>query len=328
MFHDFVAPSCLPLGVVNLNQTDRRKTAMLGIALQHPPIRAEAQLNDKFLVSGARADVAAAYLEKIYAQHQLSQTAEIEIEQAIPAFMGLGSRPQMGLLMATIAAQVNEQDQKDTTFLTVGLELEPTHNLNVAASTQGGLLCVDVERTSDGAPQIHHRAELDSDEKTAWGFVLVMPRVSSQSDQYEADRMAALIHAQQAQDETDSGKLIQEQLYPAVAADDLDAFGAGLTKLQTINSAALEAMNIDTSPLPQTQKIFDVMQANGAVACGRSAAGFALYALTRGARSTINMRAALRDVFAHEDGDMIATIAQNAGIRVIEKQGTMQKRAY
>jgi len=325
MFYDIIVPSCLPLGAVNLNRDGARHIAMLCVALQHPSIRVEAQPNKQFLVTGGRSDVAASYLERIYEKHALTTPAEIEIEQAIPAYMGLGSRAQMGLGMATIAALVNGRDRTDVEFIASALGLEPTQNINIAASMQGGLLLVDAEQTANQAPLVYQRAELDSDEKSAWGFVLVLPRVAEHPETFEVDRLAALVHAQGTSTD-DSGHIVEKTLYPAVAQDDIETFGHGLMELQRANANALSAMNIDTSASLEEQKIFDIMRNEGAVAWGKSPSGFGLYALTRGARSTIEMRKALRTIFDYDHGDMLATISQNAGIRVIEKKGTLQKR--
>lgn len=287
------------------------------------------QAASHFLVTGARADVAAPYLEQFYKYHALTTPAEIEIEQAIPAFMGIGSQTQMGLGMATIAALLNERDRTDAKFVISGLALEPSQSINVAASMQGGLLLVDAtKRDEHGTPIVYQRAELETAEKTAWGVVLVMPRVNGHPNTAESDRLAALIHAQTTAGSDDTAQIVEQKLYPAVAEDDIEAFGAGLAELQTLNTAALAAMSIDTSFTAETEKIFAIMRDTGAVVCGKSPTGHALYALTRGARATIEMRKALRRVFDHSSGDMLATISQNVGIRVVEKKGTLQQRIY
>ena len=322
------APACLPLGIVKTNRNGTERTCLFGAALQHPTMHIYAQRTEEFVVTGARADVAIPYVERYCNANNLLQPSEIEIDLAIPAHVGLGSEPMLGMAMAKAVAWLNTHDQaepkfNDPGFLTSGLGIDGAEALYQQAALQGGMLLVDPTAENDEQAVVH-RYEPDMSEKNAWAFVLVIPRVPADTPvSFEKDRLNALLNAASHLD-TQSGDLFYETLAPAIEQDDLDAFGAGLMQLQTRNQAALEAAGHAILPTEWEESVFNIMSQNGAVAWGRSPTGYGLFALARGARSTINLRAALRSVVPHDRANMIATVVDGEGMRVTVKDGKIK----
>jgi len=299
-------PACLPLGIVKFEEGEHSRLCTLGMALQHPPVHLEVKKSQRLLITGPRADVGREYALRYLRALGLPSQGEIEVELAIPAYMGLESETLMGLSVAAGIAEVHGNDPNDTLFIGQNLALEPSQSLALWAATRGGLLLVDSEPDGSGIPPLIHRAEPDQSEQNAWALVLVLPRVSSDEHAItlEADRMNALLQAGSALDPA-SGRLFNDVLWPAVENDDLPAFGDGL---------AVPQLNA------KDEEILAVMAQNGAIAWGQSPTGLGLYALARGARATIDMRAALRPVMDYTTGHMVATIAHADGMRAVERQ--------
>src|SRR5215212_7942925 len=93
---ELTSPSCLLLGLAQLDG----RICQLGITLQFPQIQLLARHSRALAISGARADLARKQAEHFFQHHHLPPQAEIEIELAIPQFMGLGSAAMLGLSVA------------------------------------------------------------------------------------------------------------------------------------------------------------------------------------------------------------------------------------
>ncbi|MBV7337978.1 hypothetical protein KFU94_59060 [Chloroflexi bacterium TSY] len=321
-------PACLPLGVVKICVDGQERICLFGASLQHPPTHIYAQRSDHFVVTGARADVAIPYVERYCNANGLLQPAEIEVELAAPAHAGLGSKPMLGMAMAKTVAWINTHDQiqprfDDPTFLTNGLGIDGKETLYQQAALTGGLLLVDSTEKEAGQALVR-RIETDTTEKNAWAFVLVLPRPPADTpDSLEEDRLNTLLNAAANLDKQ-NGILFDETIWPAIEQDDLETFGDGLMQLQQINQAALGAIGQSCPLMDWEQSVLQVMADNGAVAWGRSLTGYGLFAITRDARATINMRVALRGVVPHEQASMIATIVEQRGMTLVEKEGKIK----
>jgi len=317
------APSCLPLGMVKFAEPDQDRSALLGIALQHPPVHLEAKKSQRFAITGPRADVGHAYALRYLQNMGLPQQGEIEIELAVPAYMGLSSGTLQGLSVAAGFAYIHGNDPTDLPAIAQQLELEDGEGLALWAAAEGGLLLVDSQPDVGGLPPLHRRAVPDQSQKNAWAFVLVLPRVSS--DEYamslETDRMAALLQSKAELDGA-SGRLLDEVLWPAVEQDNLDKFGAGLMELQAMNRAALETTQPDVVPQlsAKDEEILAVMAESGAVAWGQSPTGLGLYALMRGAQATVDLRKTLQPMMGYTSGHTLATITHGDGLRAVERR--------
>src|SRR5438876_5484287 len=93
---ELTSPACLLLGLAQLDG----QICQLGITLQFPQIQLLARESPALAVSGARADLARRQAKHFFEHHKLAPQDEIEIELAIPQFMGLGSAAMLGLSIA------------------------------------------------------------------------------------------------------------------------------------------------------------------------------------------------------------------------------------
>ncbi len=317
MLIEIGAPACLPLGLVQVDN----KACLLGLVLQHPPVHLSAQAYAGFMVTGARADIGHEYATRFLDYHQLEHRANVEIELAIPAFVGLGSEAILGLSVARALSHLYDlpSEKRDTLALAQALDLGPQHALEVWGFDQGGLLLVDTRPSSGNMPELVRRQEIAHPDKQAWAFVFYLPRVPKDTpERLEAERLATLLQAAPHLS-SESGHLVTEKLYPAVENDDLPGFSQALTRLQQLNQDALASGGAPQSFTQDEQAVLSVMRENGALACGRSATGLALYALVKGASATVALRHKLRDHIGYYGGIAMATVTDNEGVRHVAK---------
>ena len=128
-------PACLLLGLAQLDG----QICQLGITLQFPQIQLLARDSPALAISGARADLARRQAELFFQHHHISPQAEIEIELAIPQFMGLGSAAMLGLSVARVLSRLHALPDDASTGLARAVGLADDEALEAHAFAQAGL---------------------------------------------------------------------------------------------------------------------------------------------------------------------------------------------
>ncbi|MBX0328903.1 hypothetical protein K2Z83_14580, partial [Oscillochloris sp. ZM17-4] len=232
----------------------------------------------------------------------LGTAADFEIELAIPAHMGLGSTPIMGLSVARALAALHGLADDDARALAAAAGVAPDEGLATQSFGGGGLLLVDESGAALRRRMIPHDSEPDD-----WVFVLALPRPPAGApDDLEATGRAALWRAAEGLDAR-AEDLVAGRLWPAAEADDIAGFGAALMELRALSGG-------DEADA-EAQATLAIMRAGGAVAWGRALSGLGLFGLIRGAEPSRRLRRALADHMGHAGGTIMATICETAGAR-------------
>ena len=232
--------------------------------------------------------------------------------------MGLGSEAMLGLSVARVLAWVNDLPDGELSRFTDALDLGPAARLNVAGFQAGGLLLVDPESPLETPPR--RRLEISHAERDAWAYVFCFPHPPDDvPDNLETDRLERLTEAAANMSETQP---LLDGIWQAVEDDDIQAFGQSLMALQASNHSALEATGHSPALDEAEQAICDLMRQNGAVAWGRSLSGYALFALIKGAKASIDLRQTLRQHVGYFGGTIIATITDQSGRAPYHQRGT------
>ncbi len=292
---ELTSPACLPLGIV---QADGQP-ALLGITLQYPPIQLLAKTHNELTVTGARAQVARAQALAWFEKHNLQPKADLEIELAIPAHMGLGSEAVMDLTVARgLEALVDGE---------LAAELESPDSACAVESwahSKGGLIVAG----RDG--RLVRRHALEHDDEIAWVFVIHMPRPASDTPpSLESDLRQALLKAEPTTD--------IEPLWSAVEANDAEAAGTALMTIQTETRAALEKAGRPQIISEESRQMLEMIRTSrNLLAYGQSFGGLATWGLIKGAGPSQEARARMRRVAGYEGGTVMATITSNTGLQM------------
>ncbi len=310
------SPAMLPLGVVPLTTENESTAGLLGVTLQHPPVLMAAQAHQQLSITGARAQISRQYAQRYLAFHQLTSGIEVDIELAIPAYVGLGSEPLLGLTTARVLAWINNHSLEETARLAQAIGLGPQDSLAIGGFDQGGLLLVDCQREHEGQDinsRILRRAAISHPNHEAWAFVLVFPSLKENvPETIEADRLAHLLQAAPYL-EPSQGKLAMDEIWAAVESGNIAAFGQGLGHLQQINEAALAQAGTPVHLSEADQAVLEIMRASGALAWGQSPTGFGLYGLVKGGNATVDLQKQLSNHLGFFGGTVMATITDNRG---------------
>jgi predicted sugar kinase len=309
MLIEIASPALLTLGALRLEG----KTHLLGLALQYPPVSLFAQAFDGLKVTGARADEARRQAERYFGSTAIPPNAEIEIELATPAHVGLGSGPMLGLSIARACAWLGDQPD-EVEALAHALAFEPTHGLYKHGFAQGGLLLVDETGGLIRRETIEHPTE------SAWAFVFVFPKTPAGTPlMFEDDRLQTLLAAAPRMDGEGSQKA-NDRLWSAVVGDDLASFAEALMSVQNLNASAQTLTS-------EEQSILNIMRDGGALAYGRTATGIGLYGLIQGDEASIRLRQKLQNHIGYFGGTVMASIADNTGARHAVKDETLLERS-
>jgi predicted sugar kinase len=312
---DVTAPGFLPLGLIKLEHEGRPTLAMLGASLKHVLVKLSARPAASTQMTGARAPLALAYLERFANHHAFKLSVEVEIEWAIPALLGLGSEAVLALAAARAVAPLYGVPD-DAWSLFRALEL-PSHQAPVVWSfDRGGLVLTEMSATADGTlPPLTAWRGLEHKATEAWAFAMFHPLAPQGTPaSLETDRLTALLAAAPCLS-VDTGRIVESQLWPAVEADDERAFGQALMRIQALNDEALRQAGAAPAFSPTEQSILDLLRDNGAHAWGRSPTGLAFYGLVRGQTAAADMKKKLLAHMGHHAGTTMSTAIDSTGAR-------------
>ncbi len=303
---ELTSPSCLLLGLAQLDG----QICQVGITLQFPQIQLLARESPALAVSGARADLAWRQAAHFFQQQHLPPRAEIEIELAIPQFMGLGSAAMLGLSVARALSTLHALPADDAAELARAIGLADDEALEAHAFAQGGLLVVGEHGALLRRHAIAHQGEAND-----WVFVFVLPRPPGATPEtLEIDRRGALRAAARHLG-AEMSSVITADLCPAAERDDIDTFAQALARIQTLNQAALASAGQPATLTPQEQTILDIMRDAGALTAGRTLAGLGLYGLIKGGGPSRELRRTLTERLGYFGGTVMASICENNGAR-------------
>lgn len=306
MILELAAPASLPLGLVQ----HQNQPALLTLTVQHPPVHLTIQAGAPLHVTGPRAHIAHAHAQHYLEHHHLPHTGEIEIELAIPAFMGLSGDTMLGLTIAQALAWAHAQDDRTVHAAATALGLGREHAAQLWGYDQGGLLLTGTQAPHGELPPVLRRAEIAHPERDAWAFVFHFPSPPDETpDTLEDDRLRTLIEQTAYPPEP-----VTDALFAAVDADDIAAFGRGLMSVQEY---------FPQSIAPESQRVLDMMVENGAYAWGQMLTGYGLWGLVKGGDASRVLRKKLSDHVGFFGGRVMATITDNRGASSVEKQGVL-----
>lgn len=297
---ELVSPCCLHLGCAKSGNL-AGQLCELGIALQAPRIEIVVRESPahQLSASGPRADVALSAAEQFFAKHVLPPVAEIEIETAIPAHMGLGST---AMLRAGVAKALGAMHGTTRSF---------RRNLAENVHDYGGLLLCNDE----GLVQRHSPIKMHAEEHE-WVFVLVLPDApddvvvvadAGTADDFEARCIANLRHAVLAEPNSEAIGAV----FNAVTRDAFADFVAAVARLHAENEAALAKTGTARATSTETQALLQVLNKNGAAFAAQTLTGYGVYALVQGAEPSQRLRQAVQKHVGYFGPLVLGTVCRN-----------------
>jgi beta-RFAP synthase len=267
------APARLHLGMLAVAGDGERRFGGLGVAVGRPAVVVEARMADELSAEGADAERALAFARRCHEGLGLSGGAHLNVLEAIPSHVGLGSGTKLALAVAQALATLADR--------TVGAP-ELAEAVGRAARSAvgtwtfalGGLVVEggvrrDVERP---APLLAHHSVPDE-----WRVVLVVPRAQpGLSGTAEEEAFGRLVPSPERSAEI--AQLVLTSLLPALVEGDVEEFGGALTHIQQLVGDAFAAVQGGRFH-PRAGALVEALLAEGAAGAGQSSWGPAVYGI-------------------------------------------------
>ena len=223
------APARLHFGFLDLHGGLGRRFGSIGLAIDEPSLALTARAAGHCAVTGPEAERVRGYVEAAAAHLGRGSDVDITIERVIPAHAGFGSGTQLALAVAAAMARLNRATFEPDAFAAT-LDRGNRSGVGLRAFTEGGLI-VDGGRGPDGGPP-PVIARLPYPE--AWRIVLILdPGMAGVHGTREVEAFRDLPRFPEAQ-AAEICRIALMQVLPAVALSEPQAFGAGITRIQTL----------------------------------------------------------------------------------------------
>jgi len=303
----------LHMGFLDLNGSLGRRFGSIGLALDGPRTRLVIRRSETTRVSGPDHERAGRYLRGITERLGLSGGCSLVVSEAIPAHGGLGSGTQLALAVAAAVRRLH------------GVPLDPRADAAALGRGrrsgigiglfQGGGLVVD-GGCGKGAPPPPMLSRLDVPED--WRILLL---IDATRRGLSGARETAAFGAVEAMREPVSAelcRLVLMQALPAVAEDDLAAFGAAVTRIQAIVGDYFAPVQGARLASPRVAAALEMLSAQGATGLGQSSWGPTGFAFVRGDAAAQQMVQALAESGVAEGLDTRICRALNHGAAITE----------
>ena len=287
----------LHMGFVDMNGGLGRRFGSIGLALMQPVTRLRARRADGFNASGPGAARALVCARQFAASLALPDGVDLILEEAIPAHAGLGSGTQLALAVGVALARLH------------GLALTPREvaaltarggrsGIGIGAFEKGGLLLDGGRGPQTVVPPLLARLDFP----LAWRVLLIFDHAAKGvHGGHEAEAFRALPEFPAELAATLCRRALMQAL-PAVAEQDLPAFGEAIHEIQCRvgdHFAAAQGGGRYTSAA--VGSVLDWLRQQGVACVGQSSWGPTGFAVLDNEASALEMRGLLETRYAGQD---------------------------
>lgn len=309
-------PARLHLGLIDMNGDLGRMFGGLGVGIDHPNVIVEATQAEKLVVTGQETALASELANRFFDAYHVQPRAHLEVVEAIPAHVGLGSGTQFSLAIAVALAKLFNV-KASIPELAVAMGRAKRTAVGTTIFQTGGFVVDGGKNTKTGSfPPLIYRQPFPRE----WRFVVALPNTSLGLSNSEENHAFTKLTKAPAQEVAQICRLTMLKLLPALAEHDIESFGDALTKIQVLTGGHFAQAQGGIYSSPVAAECIEFMKGTGAYGVGQSSWGPALYAVVKQEQA----KAVLSKVKAHlrsgVGGQVFVAKANNRGatIKVVE----------
>jgi beta-ribofuranosylaminobenzene 5'-phosphate synthase len=268
------APARLHWGLFDISGSLGRRFGGLGVAITNVAVRLKATVSDTLTADGPDADRVLEFAQRYLAATGLRGGAHLQIEQAIPNHVGLGSGTKLALAVAQALAALYEQPA-DPVDLAQAVGRAQRSAVGLWTFAHGGLVVEGGRRADDNRPA---PLLMQMSMPAHWYCVLAVP------DQFKglsgtAEVVAFKQIAPHADLAAQMTHLVLMSLLPALVEEELSEFGAALTRLQQLAGECYRPIQQGYYGNACSAELIESLLSGGAAGAGQSSWGPTVYAL-------------------------------------------------
>ena len=272
-------PARLHLGLIDLNGDLGRMFGGLGVGIDHPNVIVEAEQSKNFSIEGQETEIVNALAKRFFTAYPMQPNVHINVKQAIPAHVGLGSGTQLSLAVATALAKlfdVNVSIQE----LAVAMGRACRTGVGTAIFEKGGFVVdggKNIGTLSGRFPPLIYRQPFPKE----WRFIVAVPNLNKGLTNSEETSAFNRLPKMASEEVGKICRLTMLKLLPALAEHDIGNFGEALTGIQVIIGGYFAHVQGGTYSSPAVTECIELMREIGAYGVGQSSWGPALYGVVK-----------------------------------------------
>ena len=220
-------PARLHLGFLDMNADLGRKYGSLGLCIENIQTRLSVTESHRISAEGPAAERAVRMAENLIETLRLSGGVHIQIDEAIPEHVGLGSGTQLGLAVGTAICRLKGEPTPLRNIARI-LGRGDRSGIGIGSFSHGGFL-VDGGRSSEtDVPPLIAQMQMPED----WRILLIFDRENT--GVHGAAEISAFKNIEVMSDTVSAEicRLLLMRVLPAIAEKDCQSFGAGITRIQ------------------------------------------------------------------------------------------------
>jgi beta-RFAP synthase len=267
------APARLHLGMLAVAGDGPRRFGGLGVSVARPATVVEAQPAGELSAEGHDAERALAFAHRCHEALGLEGGAHLNVAEAIPPHVGLGSGTKLALAVAQALAALGDRDV-GAPELAEAVGRAARSAVGTWTFALGGLVVEGgVRRGAEHpAPLLAHHAMPEE-----WRAVLVIPRAEpGLSGPAEEDAFRRLVPSPERSAEI--AQLVLTSLLPALVEGEVEEFGGALTRIQELVGDAFAPVQGGRFH-PRAGPLVHALLRGGAAGAGQSSWGPAVYGI-------------------------------------------------
>jgi beta-ribofuranosylaminobenzene 5'-phosphate synthase len=272
-------PARLHLGLIDLNGDLGRMFGGLGVGIDHPNVIIEAQQSERLSITGKETEVATILAKRFFSAYPVQANVHINITEAIPAHVGLGSGTQLSLAVATALAKlfdVNVSIQE----LAVAMGRACRTGVGTAIFEKGGFVVdggKNIGTLSGRFPPLIYRQPFPKE----WRFIVAVPNLNKGLTNSEETSAFNRLPKMASEEVGKICRLTMLKLLPALAEHDIKSFGEAVTTIQEIIGGYFAQVQVGRFTRADIADCIEFMKEIGAYGVGQSSWGPALYGVVK-----------------------------------------------
>jgi beta-ribofuranosylaminobenzene 5'-phosphate synthase len=303
------APARLHLGMLAVAGNGERRFGGLGVAVDRPAVVVEARTADELSAEGADAERALAFARRCHEALGLPGGAHLNVLEAIPPHVGLGSGTKLALAVGQALAAVHGRTV-EAPRLAQAVGRAARSAVGTWTFALGGLVVEGGGRRGEERPApLLARHPMPEQ----WRVVLVIPRAEAGlSGVAEEAAFRQLVPSPERS--ATIAQLVLTSLLPALVEGEVEEFGVALTRIQQLVGDAFATVQGGRFH-PRAGALVEALLGNGAAGAGQSSWGPAVYGIVGGEAAGRELARRMEDVVAGEGSVELVTF-DNRGARV------------
>jgi beta-RFAP synthase len=267
------APARLHLGMLAVAADGERRFGGLGVSIDRPAVEVEARTADELSAEGADAERALAFARRCHEALGLAGGAHLNVRQAIPPHVGLGSGTKLALAVAQALAALHGRTV-DAPALAQAVGRAARSAVGTWTFALGGLVVEGGVRRGEERPApLLARHPMPEQ----WRAVLVVPRAEpGLSGVAEEEAFRHLVPSPERS--ATIAQLVLTSLLPALVEGDVEEFGSALTLVQELVGDAFATVQGGRFH-PRAGALVEALLREGAAGAGQSSWGPAVYGI-------------------------------------------------